>query len=49
MDDGLVEIPNNQLNWIINIDETCLTLDGGLGKWSGCSSVMYVEKKTTEG
>ena len=42
--DGSVEIPNNQLQRIINIDETCLTLDGGLGKCGGCPSVVYVGK-----
>ncbi len=33
--DGNVHIPNNQLMRILNVDETCLTLDGGSGQRDG--------------
>ncbi len=46
--DGLVEIPNNQLQRIISIDETRLILDGGLGKCGGHPSVVYFGKNLSK-
>ncbi len=42
LEDGNVDITNNQLKWIINIDKMCLALDGGNGKWGGHPSIVYV-------
>ncbi len=48
LDDASVDIPNNQLMRIINIDETCLALDGGSGKRGGCPALVYVGKNLPE-
>ncbi len=42
-DDGLVKIPYNKLNQIQHV-ETCLTLDGGSGKWDECLAVVCLGK-----
>ncbi len=40
LDDGSVNISNNQPMRIINIDKTCFSLDGWSRKCSGCPEIM---------
>ncbi len=44
LEDGNVDFINNQLKQIINIDKTCLALDGGNGKQGGRPLIVYVGK-----
>ncbi len=43
--DDDVYIPTNQLAFIINFDETFLSIDSGSGQRGGCLEIIYVERK----
>ncbi len=49
LDDKLVNIPIKQLKQIINIDETCLALDGGSGKYNGHPAIVQVGNNLPDG
>lgn len=36
-----VEIPQNLLEQVLNIDETCFALDGGSGQRGECPAIVY--------
>ncbi len=46
--DGNVCIPNNQLMRILNVNETCLSLDGGTGRRGGRPTIIYCGKNFPE-
>ena len=37
-------IPDEQLKWILNIDETCLVMDGSKCNHGGCPEVMFYSR-----